>query len=99
MLACFWWPSEAVLGWMPASRSLGETAGWPRKSYGPRLLLLDGPSLGLSPARPGFCDDPRHPRVLFLMVEQNAVAALAISEFAIVMELRRKPLETGNARP
>lgn len=68
---------------------------------GPRLLLLDEPSLGLSPANLRLVfrtiQDIRAGGVTVLLVEQNATAALRISEFAIVMELGRKRLE-GPAR-
>ncbi|HTW51481.1 MAG TPA: ABC transporter ATP-binding protein [Stellaceae bacterium] len=68
---------------------------------GPRLLLLDEPSLGLSPANQGLVfrmvEDIRAGGVTVLLVEQNAIAALRISDTAIVMELGRKRLE-GCAR-
>jgi branched-chain amino acid transport system ATP-binding protein len=64
---------------------------------GPRLLLLDEPSLGLSPANlmevfRTICG-VRARGVSVLMVEQNAVAALRISDVGIVMELGRKSLQ------
>jgi branched-chain amino acid transport system ATP-binding protein len=63
----------------------------------PRLLLLDEPSLGLSPANLNqvfrTIHDIRDQGVTVLMVEQNAVAALRISDIGIVMELGRKSLE------
>lgn len=64
---------------------------------GPRLLLLDEPSLGLSPANQqlvfGTICGIRDRGVTVLMVEQNATAALNISDRAIVMELGRKSTE------
>jgi branched-chain amino acid transport system ATP-binding protein len=64
---------------------------------GPRLVLLDEPSLGLSPANLAQVFATiraiRDQGVTVLMVEQNAVAALAISDVGIVMELGRKSLE------
>jgi branched-chain amino acid transport system ATP-binding protein len=64
---------------------------------GPRLLLLDEPSLGLSPANQqlvfGTICGIRDRGVTVLMVEQNATAALSISDRAIVMELGRKSTE------
>ena len=68
---------------------------------GPRLLLLDEPSLGLAPGNQrqvfGTIADIRTGGVTVLMVEQNAAAALRISDTAIVLELGRKVLE-GPAR-
>jgi len=64
---------------------------------GPPLLLLDEPSLGLSPANQqlvfGTVRSIRDRGVTVLMVEQNASAALSISDRAIVMELGRKSTE------
>jgi branched-chain amino acid transport system ATP-binding protein len=64
---------------------------------GPRLLLLDEPSLGLSPGNQRLVfqtiEAIRAGGVTILLVEQNATAALRISDFAIVMELGRKRLE------
>jgi branched-chain amino acid transport system ATP-binding protein len=68
---------------------------------GPRLLLLDEPSLGLSPGNQRqvlrTIRDIRAGGVTVLMVEQNAAAALRVSDTAIVLELGRKVLE-GSAR-
>ena len=68
---------------------------------GPRLLLLDEPSLGLSPGNQRqvlrTIEEIRTGGVTVLMVEQNAAAALRISDTAIVLELGRKVLE-GPAR-
>jgi branched-chain amino acid transport system ATP-binding protein len=67
----------------------------------PRLLLLDEPSLGLSPGNLRLVfrtiEGIRAGGVTVLLVEQNATAALRISDFAIVMDLGRKRLE-GPAR-
>jgi branched-chain amino acid transport system ATP-binding protein len=64
---------------------------------GPRLLLLDEPSLGLSPGNQQqvfrTLRDIRSRGVTLLVVEQNATSALAISDWAIVLELGRKFLE------
>jgi branched-chain amino acid transport system ATP-binding protein len=63
----------------------------------PRLLLLDEPSLGLSPANQQqvfrTLADISARGVTLLVVEQNATSALAISDWAIVLELGRKFLE------
>jgi len=69
---------------------------------GPRLLLLDEPSLGLSPGNQLLVfqtiRDIRAGGVTVLLVEQNATAALRISDLAIVLELGRKRLEGAAAR-
>ncbi len=70
----------------------------------PRLLLLDEPSLGLSPRMMyEVFNTVRHVRtatraaVTVVMVEQNVRGALAISDRAVVVELGRKFLE-GEAK-
>jgi branched-chain amino acid transport system ATP-binding protein len=60
---------------------------------GPRLLLLDEPSLGLSPANQdqifATIADLRGGGLTVMVVEQNAHGALQISDTGIVMELGR----------
>jgi branched-chain amino acid transport system ATP-binding protein len=60
---------------------------------GPRLLLLDEPSLGLSPANQdqifAIIAELRGRGLTILVVEQNAHGALQISDTGIVMELGR----------
>ena len=60
---------------------------------GPRLLLLDEPSLGLSPANQdqifATIADLRGRGLTVLVVEQNAHGALQISDVGMVMELGR----------
>jgi branched-chain amino acid transport system ATP-binding protein len=60
---------------------------------GPRLLLLDEPSLGLSPANQDQIFQTvaqlRGLGLTVLVVEQNAHGALQISDTGIVMELGR----------
>lgn len=60
---------------------------------GPRLLLLDEPSLGLSPANQdqifATIADLRGRGLTVLVVEQNAHGALRISDTGLVMELGR----------
>ena len=60
---------------------------------GPRLLLLDEPSLGLSPAMQDqvfeTISELRGRGLTVLVIEQNAHGALEISDFGIVMELGR----------
>ena len=59
----------------------------------PRLLLLDEPSLGLSPANQDRIFEAiaelRGRGLTVLVVEQNAQGALRISDTGIVMELGR----------
>lgn len=59
----------------------------------PKVLMLDEPSLGLAPliVRDVFhiIEDLRRDGVSILLVEQNARAALEISDYACVMELGR----------
>jgi branched-chain amino acid transport system ATP-binding protein len=63
----------------------------------PKLLLLDEPSLGLSPKMQaeifGLVRSVALAGVTILIVEQNVHGALAVSDTAIVMELGRKFLE------
>jgi branched-chain amino acid transport system ATP-binding protein len=67
----------------------------------PRLLLLDEPSLGLSPKLQGALFEAvgaiARSGITVLMVEQNVRGALLISDTAIVLDLGRKFLE-GPAR-
>jgi branched-chain amino acid transport system ATP-binding protein len=63
----------------------------------PELLLLDEPSLGLSPKMQAEMFDVARriaaTGVTVLVVEQNVHGALLVSDTAIVMELGRKFLE------
>ena len=56
----------------------------------PRLLMLDEPSLGLAPKIIGelfqIIQDLRDEGITILLVEQNAFAALEISDYAYVLE-------------
>jgi len=62
----------------------------------PRLMLIDEPSIGLSPllVRQIFdiLAELRRAGVAILMVEQNAKRALEISDFGVVLELGRARL-------
>ena len=64
---------------------------------GPQLLLLDEPSLGLSPKMQAevfaVARQIAAAGVTVLVVEQNVHGALLVSDTAIVMELGRKFLE------
>jgi len=59
----------------------------------PKLMLIDEPSIGLSPLLVGetfeILQRLRGQGVSILMVEQNAKRALEISEFGVVLELGR----------
>ena len=63
----------------------------------PRLLLLDEPSLGLSPANQTRIFETvrsiRDSGVTVLIVEQNTHGALTVSDTAVVLELGRKVIE------
>jgi ABC-type branched-subunit amino acid transport system ATPase component len=63
----------------------------------PRLIVLDEPSLGLSPKFLGIIFEKlaelRASGTTLLMVEQNAVRALAMSDRAYVLELGRNRFE------
>ncbi|MDR7482033.1 MAG: ABC transporter ATP-binding protein [Armatimonadota bacterium] len=63
----------------------------------PRLLLMDEPSLGLAPVMAdvvfGFVGEIRRLGVSVLLVEQNAVRALAVADRAAVMERGRVVLQ------
>jgi branched-chain amino acid transport system ATP-binding protein len=68
---------------------------------GPRLLLLDEPSLGLSPKMQQevfeMARDLARTGVTVMMVEQNVHGALLVSDRAIVLELGRKFMEAPAA--
>jgi branched-chain amino acid transport system ATP-binding protein len=63
----------------------------------PKLLLLDEPTLGLSPINQAqifeTIEEIRTGGVTIVMVEQNAFGALQISDTAVVLELGRKLFE------
>ncbi|HZQ60882.1 MAG TPA: ABC transporter ATP-binding protein [Casimicrobiaceae bacterium] len=67
----------------------------------PRLMLIDEPSIGLSPLLVqevfGILRDLRDKGMTILMVEQNAKSALEMSDTGIVLELGRTRM-TGAAR-
>jgi branched-chain amino acid transport system ATP-binding protein len=67
----------------------------------PRLLLLDEPSMGLAPVLVDLIFDTiekiRDSGVTILLVEQNALAALRVADYAYVMESGHLKLE-GPAR-
>jgi branched-chain amino acid transport system ATP-binding protein len=67
----------------------------------PKLMLIDEPSIGLSPRLVGetfeILQGLRAQGVSILMVEQNAKRALEISEFGVVLELGRVRMQ-GRSR-
>jgi branched-chain amino acid transport system ATP-binding protein len=67
----------------------------------PKLMLIDEPSIGLSPVLVQetfrILQDLRSKGMSILMVEQNAKRALEISDFGVVIELGRTRM-TGEAR-
>ncbi len=67
----------------------------------PRLMLLDEPSLGLSPINQGHVFETianiRNEGVTVIMVEQNTQGALAVSDTAVVLELGQLFMQ-GTAR-
>ena len=67
----------------------------------PRLMLIDEPSIGLSPRLVqetfAILHDLRAKGMSILMVEQNAKRALEISDFGVVLELGRTRM-AGEAR-
>jgi branched-chain amino acid transport system ATP-binding protein len=68
----------------------------------PKLLLIDEPSIGLSPRMVGetfeLLKQLRDQGITVLMIEQNARSALALSDFAVVLELGRAQIvDTAHA--
>ena len=67
----------------------------------PRLLLLDEPSMGLSPVMTmeiaGVIRDIRARGVSVVLVEQNAELALRLADYAYVLETGKVALEGGAA--
>ncbi len=65
--------------------------------FDPVLLLIDEPSLGLSPRTTAeifaILADLRDRGVAILMIEQNARRALAVSDFGVVLDQGRVALE------
>jgi branched-chain amino acid transport system ATP-binding protein len=67
----------------------------------PNLLMLDEPSMGLSPIMTRTILDTvrelRDAGTTVLLVEQNALAALSLSDFAYVIDLGRTTLSGTGA--
>ena len=107
---------EKVLGWFPDLRSFIDKqaaylSGGQQQMLAlgrafmqkPRLMLLDEPSLGLSPRLIGEIFDiikhiNREEGVTMLLVEQNAAVALETCDFGYVMETGRIVMEGDRDR-
>ena len=107
---------EKVLGWFPDLRSFIDKqaaylSGGQQQMLAlgrafmqkPRLMLLDEPSLGLSPRLIGEIFDiikriNREEGVTMLLVEQNAAVALETCDFGYVMETGRIVMEGDRER-
>jgi branched-chain amino acid transport system ATP-binding protein len=67
----------------------------------PKLLLLDEPSMGLAPVLVDLIFDTiqtiRTQGTTVLLVEQNALAALGVADYAYVLESGRIKLEGAAA--
>jgi len=68
----------------------------------PRLVLIDEPSIGLSPLMVqetfAMLTELRNQGVAILMIEQNARSALAMSDYGIVLELgQTRIMDTAHA--
>lgn len=100
---------ERVFTWFPVLRDsrrqlAGSLSGGQRRLLGigralmtsPKLLLLDEPSAGLSPANVHEVfqriDEVRRSGVAVAMVEQNAVEALALSDRGYILDQGREAL-------
>ncbi len=100
---------ERIYTWFPILRDrrrqlAGSLSGGQRRLLGigralmtsPRLLLLDEPSAGLSPANVHEVfqriDEVRRSGVAVAMVEQNAVEALAFSDRGYILDQGRQAL-------
>ncbi|WP_109474160.1 ABC transporter ATP-binding protein [Ornithinimicrobium cavernae] len=100
---------ERVFTWFPVLRDrrrqlAGSLSGGQRRLLGigralmtsPRVLLLDEPSAGLSPANVHEVfqriDEVRRSGVAVAMVEQNAVEALALADRGYILDQGREAL-------
>lgn len=105
---------ERVYSWFPVLRDMrrqvaGSLSGGQRRLLGigralmtsPRLLLLDEPSAGLSPANVHEVfqriDEVRRSGVAVAVVEQNAVEALALADRAYILDQGREALHGTGA--
>ncbi len=107
---------EAVFGYFPilrerAKQEAGQLSGGQQQMLAiarallasPRLILMDEPSLGLSPKLTREIFDivmriNRERGVTILLVEQNAHMALKIADFGYVLEVGRIVMEDTGAR-
>jgi branched-chain amino acid transport system ATP-binding protein len=107
---------EAVFGYFPilrerAKQEAGQLSGGQQQMLAiarallarPKLILMDEPSLGLSPKLTKDIFDivvriNRERGVTILLVEQNAHMALKIADFGYVLEVGRIVMEDTGAR-
>jgi branched-chain amino acid transport system ATP-binding protein len=107
---------EAVFGYFPilrerAKQEAGQLSGGQQQMLAiarallarPKLILMDEPSLGLSPKLTKEIFDivvriNRERGVTILLVEQNAHMALKIADFGYVLEVGRIVMEDTGAR-
>jgi len=107
---------EAVFGYFPilrerAKQEAGQLSGGQQQMLAiarallasPKLILMDEPSLGLSPKLTREIFDivvriNRERGVTILLVEQNAHMALKIADFGYVLEVGRIVMEDTGAR-
>jgi branched-chain amino acid transport system ATP-binding protein len=68
----------------------------------PKLMLIDEPSIGLSPLMVrevfGILTDLRRAGMTILLIEQNARQALAVSDYGLVLEQGQTRIEDTAAR-
>ena len=106
---------DAILGWFPRlaerrSQLAGTLSGGEQQmlaigrglASSPRLLMLDEPSMGLSPAIADFIfetllDIRRQTKLTILLVEQRVAEALESADHGYVLEAGRVVLEGPNS--
>jgi branched-chain amino acid transport system ATP-binding protein len=106
---------EAILGWFPVlaerrNQLAGTLSGGEQQmlaigrglASSPRLLMLDEPSMGLSPAIADFIFEKlleirQHAKLTILLVEQRVAEALESADQGYVLEAGRVVLEGPNS--
>jgi branched-chain amino acid transport system ATP-binding protein len=106
---------EAILGWFPIlaerrNQLAGTLSGGEQQmlaigrglASSPRLLMLDEPSMGLSPAIADFIFEKlleirQHAKLTILLVEQRVAEALESADHGYVLEAGRVVLEGPNS--
>ena len=105
-----WGPQAFAIQWPADKQKAGTMSGGEQQMVAiaralmttPKLILLDEPSLGLSPKFVSLVfeklTDLKRAGYTLLVVEQNAARALSVADRAYVLELGRNRLEgTGQA--